>query len=211
MIKICGITNLQDAQLAAEAGADAVGFVFAADSPRRMTVASVAAITAALPASLLKVGVFVNADPADMLAAVQAAGLDVLQLHGEEPADLARHLAPAKLWKALHLFQPGYLEVAAEWRAHVVALLLDAGSAHARGGTGRTFDWSQAAALHGTARLIVAGGLTPDNVADCILRTGAWGVDVSSGVEAAPGRKDPHKLRAFIQSARSIPRRERTE
>ncbi|MGH9541664.1 MAG: phosphoribosylanthranilate isomerase [Terriglobales bacterium] len=200
MIKICGITSLADALLAAEAGADAVGFVFAAASPRRVTIEQAAAITRELPAGLLKVGVFVDADPAAMCDAARRAALDVLQLHGEEPLAVAPLLAPWTSWKTLHMGQPGYLEVAAEWGDRAGALLLDSGNARARGGTGRAFDWRQVAALEGL-RLIVAGGLRPETVAECIACTGAWGVDVSSGVESAPGRKDPRRLRAFVRAA----------
>lgn len=200
MIKICGITSLPDALLAAEAGADAVGFIFAAASPRRVTIEQAAAITRELPAGLLKVGVFVDADPAAMLDAARRAALDVLQLHGEEPVAVAPLLAPWTSWKTLHMGQPGYLEVAAEWGDRAGALLLDSGNARSRGGTGRAFDWRQVAALEGL-RLIVAGGLRPETVAACIASTGAWGVDVSSGVESAPGRKDPQRLRAFVRAA----------
>ncbi|HZT72384.1 MAG TPA: phosphoribosylanthranilate isomerase [Terriglobales bacterium] len=197
MIKICGITSAADALAAAAAGADAVGFVFAPRSPRRVSAAAAAAIAAQLPAHVLKVGVFANADPAEIRATADAASLDLLQLHGREPSALARYFAPRPIWKALHMGAPGYLETAAEWGECAAALLLDSG-----GGTGRVFDWRQVAAFEGQ-KLIIAGGLTPENVAECIARTGPWGVDVSSGVESAPGRKDPARVRDFIRAAQA--------
>ncbi|MGH9533907.1 MAG: phosphoribosylanthranilate isomerase [Terriglobales bacterium] len=198
MIKICGLTREHDAQVAAEAGADALGFVFA-PGPRHMTSAAVAAITAHLPAGPLRVGVFVDA-PAVQLRAAVAAGLTALQLHGHEPPELAAELAGLTLWKAVVMNRPEAAAQFEAWRPHAAALLLDGGP----GGSGERFDWGQAAALgeQTGARIIVAGGLTPDTVAACVRRARPWGVDVSSGVERTPGRKDPVMVRDFIQAAR---------
>lgn len=199
MIKICGLTNLDDALYAAEAGADALGFVFA-PGRRQMTPEAVAAITAALPAGCLRVGVFVNAAPEVLRTAAQAAGLSALQLHGAEPPGWAEALPGLTLWKAGAMNLPGAEERLTAWRRAAAALVLDGGA----GGGGERFDWSRAAAfrLATGARTIVAGGLAPDNVVACIRRARPWGVDVSSGVEAAPGRKDPAKIRDFIAAAR---------
>ncbi len=204
MIKICGLTSASDALVAAEAGADALGFVFA-PSPRQVTARAVAEITAQLPPEPLRVGVFVNATAPELRAAAEAAGLTVLQLHGQEPPSLAAELAAAlpgvAIWKAVGMRRPDAEAQLAAWRPRAAALLLDGGS----GGSGERFDWSRAAALGQTtgARIIVAGGLDPDNVAVCVRRARPWGVDVSSGVERTPGKKDPAKVIAFIQAARA--------
>lgn len=199
MIKICGLTNLDDALFAAAAGADALGFVFA-PGRRQMTPEAVAAITAALPPGPLRVGVFVNAAAEALRAAADAAGLAVLQLHGAEPPSLAAALPGRRLWKAAAMNEPGAEARLAAWRPVAAALVLDGGA----GGGGDGFDWTRAAAFRQAtgARILVAGGLGPDNVAACIRGARPWGVDVSSGVEAAPGRKDRAKVRDFIQAAR---------
>jgi phosphoribosylanthranilate isomerase len=210
-IKICGNTSLEDAQLAAEAGADAVGFVFA-PSPRRVTPAQAAAIIPHLPATLEKIGVFVDASFEEIESAVRTAGLTGAQLHFDAapdlPAKLRARFGPAlRILRVIH-FSSEAAEAATSITQdpHVDALMVDSRTAAAVGGTGTSFDWTRAAeTLFQTTeacKLVVAGGLNPENVAEAIATLSPWGVDVVSGVEAAPGRKDPAKVRAFIVNAR---------
>jgi phosphoribosylanthranilate isomerase len=211
-VKICGNTSLEDAWLAAEAGADAVGFVFAA-SPRRVTAEQVASITPRLPDALEKIGVFVDTPPDEIEAIVRGCGLSGVQLHAdggtELPSQLRESLGPGlRILRVVH-FGAGAAEqaVALAQDNNIDAVLIDSRTATAVGGTGIAFDWDLAArSIFGNAtaqRYIAAGGLTPDNVADAIARLNPWGVDVASGVEAAPGRKDPDKVRIFVAKARA--------
>ena len=210
-VKICGNTSFEDAQLAFEAGADAVGYVFA-PSPRRITMDQVAAIARHLPEELEQIGVFVDATLEEIEFAVRACRLTGVQLHSdagpELPAMLRARLGPAlRIVRVVH-FSP---EAAAHAAAigldpNVDAVLVDSRTATAVGGTGIAFDWNIAAAtLFQSAKerkFIAAGGLTPANVAEAIAKLHPWGVDVASGVEAWPGRKDPEKVREFIANAR---------
>lgn len=211
-IKICGNTSLKDARLAAEAGADAVGFVFA-PSPRRVTVAEVAAIAPHLPGEVEKIGVFVDATVDEIYAAVRACRLTGVQLHSdagpEMPGKLRALLGPRlRILRVVH-FGP---EAAAQADimaadAHVDAVLVDSRTATAVGGTGVAFDWAKArkTLFRGPARvkMVAAGGLNPENVAEAIATLRPWGVDVVSGVEAEAGRKDPDKVREFVARARA--------
>jgi phosphoribosylanthranilate isomerase len=213
-IKICGNTSLADALLASEAGADAVGFVFAR-SPRRVTVEQVAAITPHLPAAAEKVGVFVDAALEEIEAAVRACGLTGVQLHSEAgpemPGALRRLFGPnLHILRVVHFGAEATEQTAAVAAdAHVNAVLVDSRTATAVGGTGVAFDWSDAARTlfqsteAGASRMIVAGGLNPENVAEAIATLRPWGVDVVSGVEVAPGLKDPRKVREFVARARN--------
>lgn len=220
-IKICGITELEDAQLAVEAGADAVGFVFA-ESPRRMTPEKVREITEKLPATIEKIGVFVDARLEEIAAACEIAGLSGVQLHGESLAGRASHLRTqlknrsGKLRVVEVVRYDGNpanfdgqllaqrVRSVAEDDLH--AVLVDTQMAGKQGGTGTSFDWQAAResfllqAPH--LRLIVAGGLRPENVRQAIQTLQPWGVDVSSGVESSPGRKDHHRVTEFIRVAR---------
>ncbi len=210
-LKICGLTSLSDTQLAISAGADAVGFVFA-PSPRQVTLEQVAAITAQLSEQPLRVGVFVNASVAELVEAVQAAHLDVVQLHGDEPVEVARELQQtAAVWKVIPMPPEGddapAIGMMRTWEPWVDAFLLDTALPGQRGGTGKTFAWDRVPALQRALNrdipVLVAGGLRPENIGEAIQTTSAWGVDVSSGVEAAPGRKDPDRLRWLVQAART--------
>jgi phosphoribosylanthranilate isomerase len=232
-IKICGNTSLADAQLAADAGANAVGFVFA-PSPRRVTAEQVAAITPHLPSTLEKIGVFVDASFDEIASTIETAGLTGVQLHFEAAPELfaqirARFGPILRILRVVHFdadlsaslkgtgFSPyipepkmkGALAPEAIFSdPNIDAVLIDSRTTTAVGGTGKTFDWSLAAnTLFQNAnvreRLIAAGGLTPDNVAEAIAMLHPWGVDVVSGVESAPGRKDPAKVRDFIANARA--------
>lgn len=201
-VKICGLTSAEDARVAVEAGADAVGFVFWPKSPRAVDAATVRAIAATLPPSIVRVGVFVDASPEEMARVADEARLDLLQLHGDEaPAAVGALCRPA--WKALRV-GPGFTaRDAARWTGRVAGLLLDTRSAAAPGGTGESFDWTLAArARESTGFLMLAGGLTPENVERAIGLARPDGVDVSSGVESAPGRKDAGKVRAFVSAVR---------
>jgi phosphoribosylanthranilate isomerase len=211
-IKICGNTSLEDALLAAEAGADAVGFVFA-PSPRRVTVEQVAAIVPHLPASIEKIGVFVDAGLEEMVAAVQGCGLTGVQLHfaapPELPAQLRARLGPeVRILRVVHFGAEAAEEAAGlASDTNVDAVLVDSRTAAAAGGTGVAFDWERARASlfkSGEERkLVAAGGLTPENVAEAIGTLRPWGVDAVTGVEAAPGRKDPAKVLEFVTWARA--------
>ncbi len=212
-IKICGNTSLADAQLAANAGADAAGFVFA-PSPRRVTVEQVAAIVPHLPPALEKIGVFVDAAFEEIAATVDQAGLTGVQLHFDAPPTLSARLRE-RFGSRLRLLRVVHFDTAAGERAAAIAadpnidaLLIDSRAAGAVGGTGLTYDWNVArGSIFGAAgqmKLVAAGGLTPENVAEAIAVLRPWGVDVVSGVESAPGRKDAAKVRAFIAAARGF-------
>lgn len=210
-IKVCANTSLEDALLAAEAGANAVGFVFA-ESKRRATPAQVRAITPHLPESVEKIGVFVDATFAGMAAIIHDCGLTGVQLHSGCEADAPQRLRERfsdrlKILKVIH-FQQGLREEleAAEDDPAIDAVLVDSRTATLLGGTGVPFDWQTARSsiAESPLRIIVAGGLNPQNVADAIATLRPWGVDVASGVEAVPGKKDPAKVRAFIENARIV-------
>jgi phosphoribosylanthranilate isomerase len=215
-IKICGNTTLKDALLAVEAGADAVGFVFAR-SPRQVTAAQVAAIVPHLPANVEKIGVFVDAALEEIVSTVQACGLTGVQLHfdadPELPARLHERLGPeVRILQVMHFgaetAEEHETQIAEHAKnPHVDAVLVDSRTATAVGGTGVTFEWAEARKTvfrdAGELRRIAAGGLNPGNVAEAIAALRPWGVDVASGVEAAPGRKDPAKVREFVACARA--------
>lgn len=216
-IKICGTTNLEDALAAVEAGADALGFVFA-PSPRRISPRDAARITAALPASVEKIGVFVNQSAELVLATIQKAGLTGVQLHGEEDGRYARRLrernGQLRVIKAISMREVGEgkgkgLAMATREGAagSFSALLLDSGSPAKRGGTGTAFDWQEAAPmarlLGRKFELIIAGGLNPENVGKALRTFQPWGVDVVSGVEQVLGTKNKEKLQAFIAAVRA--------
>ncbi len=218
-VKICGTTSLEDAQLAVDAGANALGFIFA-PSPRRVTPEQVAAITARLPRSIEKYGIFVDADFNQIVATVKQSGLSGVQLHSTPdptlPLQLRAHFSaiPARprlgILQVLHFTTPTELESELEVlrQDHAVdAVLVDSRTVAAPGGTGTRFDWPSASATFRTMaphlRLLAAGGLTPENVAEAIRTLRPWGVDVVTGVEASPGRKDPARVRAFLTAARA--------
>jgi phosphoribosylanthranilate isomerase len=218
-IKICGNTSLEDARLAVEAGADAVGFVFA-PSPRRVIAAQVAAIVPHLPAEVEKIGVFVGADLEAIEAAVCEAGLTGVQLHfaadPELPEELHSRLGrELRILRVLHFETENLAGIATqladyERDPHVDAVLVDSRTGSAVGGTGVAFDWAAARLTlfqETKHRLVAAGGLNPENVAEAIATLRPWGVDVVSGVEAAPGRKDPDKVREFVARARAAVRK----
>lgn len=202
-VKICGITSPEDARAAAAAGADAIGLVFWPGSARALAAGAARQIAAALPPLVLRVGVFVDA-PADEVDRIAAAvGLDLLQLHGvETPEACERHARRAL--KALRVGDGFAPEDALRYEGRAAGLLLDTAAGALPGGSGRSFDWSHAAALRPRVRfLMLAGGLTPGNVGEAIARVRPDAVDVSSGVELSPGRKDAEKMRAFVAAVRA--------
>jgi phosphoribosylanthranilate isomerase len=199
VLKICGITRLADAVHAADLGATALGFVFWPRSPRYITPARAAEIIAALPQAMTKVGVFVNAAAEEVETTVEAAGLDVVQLHGDERPEFGVSLGHP-VFRSMTLADAA--DVIDAWPVGT-PLLLDAADRERRGGTGRTVDWDRAAELARRRRVILAGGLTPENVGDAIAIVNPYGVDVSSGVEESPGVKDFKKVAQFLANARA--------
>lgn len=254
-VKICGITNLEDALAAVDAGANALGFVFYPRSPRHVTAETVRAITAKLPGHLDRVGVFVNPTVQHVHDTVKQAGLTAVQLHGSEDKQFTLSLfsalsngssrptifrsCPAQIFdkpahessgwdpvavglvepdevykgkrvQKIHVAKNGdlFLETHGFRPGVIFGVLLDSSTATSPGGTGQTFDWERvqpwAGIINSISKLIVAGGLDPGNVQEAIHLLHPWGVDVSTGVEREPGRKDPRKVRAFIQAVRAM-------
>ncbi len=206
-VKVCGITRAEDARLAAEAGASAIGFVFWPRSPRAVSPEAARRIAEHVPASVLVVGVFVNQSPAEVAGAVSTVGLDAVQLHGDEDPLQYAHVG-ARLIKAVPL-GPGAPGAAWAGLPPGVVVLIDGALPSARGGTGRLADWTKAAEIAAHRQTILAGGLTSENVAAAIAAVHPFGVDVSSGVEARPGVKDPERLRRFVEAATGGSRRRR--
>jgi phosphoribosylanthranilate isomerase len=222
-IKICGNTSLDDARLAANADADAVGFVFA-PSPRQVTPEQVAAITTELPPHIEKIGVFVDAAFDEISSAIVAAGLTGVQLHFDAPPELPRRLR-SRFGPSLRILGVEHFDAEQAGKGktaprvpnppdpNIDAILVDSKTARAAGGTGVAYDWALASETlfqNATGReplMIAAGGLTPENVAEAIATLHPWGVDVVTGVEAMPGRKDPAKVRAFILNAHAAGQR----
>jgi phosphoribosylanthranilate isomerase len=205
-VKVCGITNLDDAELAVALGAWAVGMIFYEGSPRRASVEQAQRIGAALRRKVELCGVFVNAPLEQVVETSQEVGLSMLQLHGEEGpsfcAEAARRTG-ARVIKAAQVSGPG--DVRDLGRFHVDFHLLDARASAPersglRGGTGETFDWGLLASRRSRVPLILSGGLNPQNVAEAVALVRPYGVDTASGTEAAPGHKDPQKLRAFFEA-----------
>ncbi len=220
-VKICGMTNLEDALLAVEAGADAVGFVFYEKSPRKIDVVQARSIIDALPASTEKVGVFVNESEQRIREVAAEARLTAVQVYGRGPAALQsdevgeRPINNFRVIVATRSDQiaPGKVVCGSLPGSMVDAILIDSGSGDTPGGTGETFDWGKNRDYVRTLgtipgmRVIVAGGLKPENVASAIDTFAPWGVDVVSGVEAAPGKKNPDKVCAFVRAVREFDRR----
>ena len=198
-VKICGITNLDDALLAVNAGADALGFVFFGASPRNVSTEQASAIIGRLPPFIQTVGLFVNESSFTINEIADTCGLDVIQLHGEESPDFCAKVK-RRVLKALRVKNITSLEPMASYQ--VSAFLLDAWSPTAWGGTGQTFNWDIAASAAMDGNIILAGGLTTDNIADAIRQVRPYGVDVSSGVEATFGKKDPAKINEFVRKAK---------
>jgi phosphoribosylanthranilate isomerase len=198
LVKICGITRLEDARAAVAAGADALGFVLWPKSPRFVAPSAVRAIICELPKSLFLVGVFVNQPSDEVNEAAAAAGLTHVQLHGDEtPVFAARVARPV-----IKATSAPTEATARDWPADTT-WLVDGHDAERRGGTGQTADWDAVAEFARTREVVLAGGLTPENVAEAVARVRPFGIDVSSGVEHAPGIKDPERLKALFRALRT--------
>ena len=196
-IKVCGITRRDDALLAADLGASAVGFVFWPPSPRYVEPVHAAAIARELPADVAPVGVFVDSPVDDVRRIAAEVGLSAVQLHGDEPPTLCDGL-PYRVLKAVAVAGEATLDAADRVPARIT-VLLDARDPIRKGGTGRTVDWRVAAAVAARRRIFLAGGLCPENVGTALRTVRPYGIDVSSGIEARPGRKDAGRLRDFFE------------
>jgi phosphoribosylanthranilate isomerase len=199
-IKICGITCIEDAEAATVAGADAIGFVFHPGSPRAVSAEVARTICAALPTFVTTVGLFVDAEPSAVRAILAAVPLDLLQFHGSETPEYCAQFARPYL-KALRMRDDIDVMATAQQFQNARGLLLDTYRADVAGGTGETFEWQRVPDLLRN-KIVLAGGLTPHNVASAIAQIQPYAVDVSGGVESAPGRKDVHKIEAFIAAVR---------
>ena len=200
-IKICGLTTLADASTACAAGANAVGFIFHPPSPRYILPEQARKIIRNLPTSICTVGVFVNLDLANLMEIVTFCGIDLIQLHGDEPPEYCRKLPVERLIKALFPSDEAAIEEAVAYPAR--AILIDSRTPSQYGGTGQTADWSLAQKMKTLGRpLVLAGGLNPENVAGAIAAVGPDALDFNSGVEIAPRRKDPDKIERAIAAVR---------
>jgi phosphoribosylanthranilate isomerase len=201
-VKICGITNVEDALHACELGADAIGLNFYNKSPRSISPSTASKITRRLPPFVAPVGVFVNWQAVPVTALAKALGLSAAQLHGDEPPKLVAEMAKKiSVIKALHVGKGSALPPFASYRG-ATAFLLDAPHSGQFGGTGHTTDWNLAHTAAKSHRILLAGGLTPENVAEAIRAVRPYAVDVTSGVESKPGKKDSAKLRSFFDEVR---------
>ena len=200
-VKVCGITTPEDALAAAGSGADAVGLVFA-ESPRQLSVEDAREVATALPDGVLKVGVFVDEEPEEVLRIAREVGLDYAQLHGDESPQTVTALREGgvKVIKALRVRGADSLAVMDGYEADL--FLLDAWSEKARGGTGERFDWEVAKSYGGRGNILVSGGLTPENVREAIRFFEPYGVDASSSLEDAPGKKNAERVRRFVSAAK---------
>ena len=208
LVKICGITNLDDALAAVDAGADALGFNFYARSPRYISPVAARELINQLPASILKVGVFVNEDLRSLLRIVSEANVSAVQLHGDESPDYCRQLRGKYVIKAFGATNNF------DWNAvgvyDVEAIMLDTKDDVLRGGTGRVFDWSLVERANGstanrpTPKLFLAGGLSPENVAEAIAMVEPYAVDACSSLEETPGKKNHERVRAFVKAVRGV-------
>ena len=208
-VKICGITSVEGALAAAEAGADAVGLNFYPKSPRYLQPRVAEAVAAALPDGVVKVGLFVNAAEDEIREQFDRLELDLIQLHGDEPPEFVDRLKGLPVMRAFRVGAAGlgsvheYIQRTEELGCPLRAVLIDSFRKGSYGGTGQVADWATAAAYEAIPPLVLAGGLTPQNVAEAIATVRPAAVDTASGVESAPGKKDPAAVRAFVQAARA--------
>ncbi len=202
-VKICGITRVRDAIAAVEAGADAVGLMFYEGSRRWVSLERARELAGVLPVGIERVGVFVDADEATIRKAIEVCALSILQLHGGESPGFCARFAPLKVWKAFRVSDASVLEMMASFATD--AWLLDTAVPGQLGGSGQRFDWELAVRAKALGRpIVLAGGLTPENVHEAMQRVRPYAVDVSSGVESAPGLKDSAKMRAFVTAAKGM-------
>ena len=200
-VKICGITSAHDARLAAKLGADALGFNFWKGSPRYVKPERARAIIASLPPFITNVGVFVDADPEEVTRIAQLAGLDAVQFHGDERPSIVHAVTKIRRIKAIRVRDESDIALCRRYR--VEAYLLDAYVPEKKGGTGKTFNWELARAAGQFGPIILAGGLTPENVTEAIEAVHPYAVDTASGVESEPGEKDKVLLEMFIRAAKA--------
>jgi phosphoribosylanthranilate isomerase len=201
-VKICGVTNVADGLAAAEAGADMIGLNFYEKSPRYLTVAQAVEISRALPPFVMRVGVFVNPEEALVTRAIGECNLSLLQFHGDETSEFCTQFSLMSI-KALRVRDAESLKALANFQTD--AFLLDAHSKSGLGGTGEQFNWDQAVEAQKFGKpIFLAGGLTPENVAEAVRKVRPFAVDVSSGVEISPGTKNHAKMKAFIAAAKSV-------
>jgi len=201
-IKICGITNLEDARAAADLGTDALGFIFVPNTPRYIEPEVAKRIIRNLPPFVISVGVFADALPEVILQTVRTCGLNAVQLHGSETPEYCSEINGPKLIKAFRIKDRSSLSSIPDYE--VSAYLLDTYIKGKKGGTGETFNWNLAREAKKYGRIIVAGGLTPENVAQAILHVRPYAVDVGSGVESSPGKKDHSKIKAFVENVKAL-------
>jgi phosphoribosylanthranilate isomerase len=205
-VKICGITSAADAQAAIDAGANLLGFNFYPQSPRHVTGEEAAEIRSKIPKRIKAVGIFVNRPPADVIALRSSLELDAVQLHGDEPPEAVAEIAPlVPVIKAFRV-EPEFPLATLDEYSCAFAFLFDAAHTGQYGGTGRTTDWDVARRASTSHRIILAGGLKVENVAAAVRIVRPYGIDVASGVESSPGKKDPGRLREFIQEVRRAER-----
>jgi phosphoribosylanthranilate isomerase len=191
-IKICGLTRREDVEAAVKAGAEYLGFIFYPKSPRFVTPETASEISGELPDNVKKVGVFVNSDLEDVRDIIEECSLDVVQLHGFESAEYVRELHDVEVWKTVNLGNEEDLQEALRFPAD--AILVDSMTQAQRGGTGKLCDWRLAAQLSKKCRVVLAGGINPENIAEAATRVKPAIIDVNSGVEIAPGIKDKRKI-----------------
>ena len=204
-VKVCGITNISDARLAMDCGADALGFVFA-PSPRQVTPEQVENIVNQLPSSICKIGVFVDSELETVNDIKSRCSLDMVQLHGSEDPEYCKSLLPNVI-KSFQVRDETILKLLPDYE--IKAYLLDSYHAKLKGGTGHTFNWDIAQKATEYGMIILSGGLNPDNIRKAIYTAQPFAVDVSSGVETSPGKKDPYMLRNFITAAKQVQVEER--
>jgi phosphoribosylanthranilate isomerase len=201
-VKICGITNPDDAIAAVDCGADALGFVFFAGSPRYISHEKVREIIKKLPSFTTTVGVFVNEKIEEIEKIIALTGIDVIQLHGNEPPEMCN--ISRRIIKAIRVKSLESLDPLRNYKDTVSAFLLDTFTPDIFGGTGQIFNWDIALEAKQFGRIILAGGLTPDNIAEAVRHVRPYGVDVSSGVELEKGEKDHKKMKLFIERAKAV-------
>ncbi len=203
LVKVCGVTRATDAEAAVEAGADAVGLMFYEPSRRWVSLERAREVAARLPVRIERVGVFVDADERTIRKAIEVCALSILQFHGSESPEFCARFAPLKVWKGFRVSDVSVLETMPGFATE--AWLLDAAVPGQMGGSGQRFDWELAVRAKALGRpIVLAGGLTPENVGEAVKRVRPFAVDVSSGVESAPGVKDGAKMRAFVRTAKGI-------
>ena len=200
-VKICGITNIDDAMAAVEFGADALGFVFFQGSPRYISPDAAAGIIRKLPSFAMTIGVFVDEKPSQIEKTIASTGIDVIQLHGDEPPEMCAF--SRRIIKAIRVKSLASLDPLVHYQDKVSAFLLDTFSPGSFGGTGQKFNWDIATDAKQFGRTILSGGLTPDNIVEAVKQVEPYGVDVSSGVELKKGEKDHLKMRLFIERAKA--------